>query len=271
MNKVKKWIVAICAISVVILLLSFVSGKKGAAYRSIGSTYNKFLFIPAKSAHFVIPFKSSYTGALTLIDEKGNPLSSSKYIISVDGKTTGANFSVKNKRKVHVAIRCTGQVNPGKQYIRVKGGGPLVTHVYFKHHVNPLLAWFSWIVTLVAIVALIWYSFLQRLIYPRFKSSQKTIFVPGEAPLIVKMTGARMVVISSEPKRQSIWDALIKGQIIYKTHPAFTTPVTLMPRKGKRILVKADSSIYRVTPNPMPCIGSATIENHQSNIHITIN
>lgn len=271
MSNVKKWIVAICAISVVILLLSFVSGKKGAAYRSIGSTYNKFLFIPAKSAHFVIPFKSSYTGELTLIDEKGNPLSNRKYTISVDGKTTGAKFSVKNKRKVHVAIRCIGQVNPGKQYIRVKGGGPLVTHVYFKHHVNPLLAWLSWIVTLVAFAALIWYSFLQRLIYPRFKSCQKTIFVPDEAPLIVKMTGARMVVITSEKKKQSFWDALIRGTVIYKFHPSFTSPIAMRPLKGGRILVKADSAIYRVSPNPMPLVGSAVIDHVNLNKQITIN
>ena len=271
MNNVKKWIIAICTISIAILLITSISSKKGAAYRSIGSTYNKFLFIPAKSAHFVIPFKSSYTGSLTLIDEKGHTLSGDKYIIRVDGKTTGAKFSVKNKRAVHVTIRCNGQVNPGKQYIRVKGGGPLVTHVYFKHHVNPLLAWFSWIVTLIAIVALIWFSFLQRLIYPRFRSCQKTIFIPGEAPLIIKMTGARMVVISSESKKQSSWDALIKGTVIYKTHSSFTSPITMRPLKGGRILVLADSATYHVSPNPMPMVGTATIEHVSLNKQITIN
>jgi hypothetical protein len=271
MNNVKKWMIAICAVCAVVLLLTSVSGKKGAAYRSIGSTYNKFLFIPAKSAHFVIPFKSSYTGPLTLIDEKGNVLSSNKYIISVDGKKTGASFSVKGKRAVHVAIRCTGQVNPGKQYIRVKGGGPLVTHVYFKHHVNPLLAWLSWIITLTSIVALIWFSFLQRLIYPKFKSAQKTIFVPNEAPLIVKLTGARMVIISAEKQKQSFWDALIRGTVIYKFHPSFTSPIAMRPLKGGRILVKADSAMYRVSPNPMPLVGSAVIDHVNLNKQITIN
>ena len=268
----KKWIIPIvCALCAIFLIVTTFSGHKGAAYVSIGSTYNKFLFFPAKSAHFSISFKSPYTGNLTLIDDKGNTLPSSKYTICVDGRRTGSSFSVKDKMLVRVAIRCSATVSPGKHYIRVRGGGPLVTHVYFKHHLNPLFVWLSWIITLFAVVCLAWFLNLRRIFYPQFTSCQKTFFIPNQQPIIIKFKGVRMVVISSEPKRQNIWDALIKGQIIYKTHPAFTTPVTLMPRKGKRILVKADNATYRITPNPVPYIGSATIENLKSNIHITIN
>ena len=37
------------------------------------------------------------------------------------------------------------------------------------------------------------------------------------------------------------------------------------------ILAKVDSSIYRVSPNPMPRIGTAAIDNVQTNVRITIN
>lgn len=267
----KKWIIpVICIVCAVFLIATTFTGHKGAAYVSIGSTYNKFLFIPAKSSHFSITFKSAYTGNLTLIDDRGNTLPSSKYTISVDGKRTGPSFFVKDKHLVNVAIRCSKSLSPGKHYIRVKGGGPLITHVYFQHYLNPLFVWFSWFITLLAVATLLWFLVLRNIFYPQFKSCQKTFIIPHHSPLVIRMTGARMVVISSENKKQSFWDILFKGRIIYKAHPAFTVPITLQPSK-RGILVKADSDAYRVSPNPMPYIGSATIENNKSNIHITIN
>lgn len=177
----KKWIIPIiCAVCAIFLLATSFSGHKGAAYVSIGSTYNKFLFFPAKSAHFTISFRSPYTGSLTLIDEKGSALPSNKYTISVDGRKTGSSFSVKDKRLVRVSIRCSATVSPGKHYIRVRGGGPLVTHVYFKHHLNPLFVWLSWIVTLFAVVCLVWFLILRRIVYPQFTSCQKTFFIPNQ-------------------------------------------------------------------------------------------
>lgn len=268
----KKWIIpTICAVCALFLLLTLLTSNKGKMYTSIGSTYNKFLFIPAKSAHFNITFKSAYTGSLTLIDENGNALPANKYTIYVDGKKSGPSFFVNNAKRTNVAIRCSKAVSPGKQYIRVKGGGPLVTHVYFKHHLNPLVVWLSWIMSLFSVVALVWFVILRRIFYPQFRSIQKAFFVPNMPPLVVKMTGARMVVISSQIKRQTFIDALIKGPVVYKVHPAFEEPISMMPVRGNKVLVKGDSSAYRIQPNPMPGIGSATIDNIKSNIHITIN
>ncbi len=268
----KKWIIpAICLISAVYLLLTLVSSHKGVTYVSIGTTYNKFLFFPEKRAHFTITFKSTYSGVLTLIDDKGTPLSSGKYTIAVDGKNSGPSFSVNNKKVVHVSIRCSKAVSPGKQYIQVKGGGPLVTHVYFNHHLNPLLVWISWIVTIIAVISLLWFLIFRRLFYPRFKSCQKTFLIPNQQPLIVKLTGARLVVVSSEHKKQGFWDALIKGPVVYKIHPSFKSPLIMRPMKGRKILMKFDNNTYRVSPNPIPCIGTASIDNVLLNMHIVIN
>ncbi len=268
----KKWIIpALCAACIVFLIVSSVSGHKGVVYTSIGKTYNKFLFFPAKSAHFTISFKSPYTGHLTLIDDKGNTLPANKYTIKVDGKETGASFSVKEKRAVSVAIRCSKAVSPGKQYVQVKGGGPLVTHVYFKHHLNPLFVWLSWIMTALAVIIIIWFLVLKKMFYPQFKSCQKTFFIPGQAPLIIKFTGARMVVISSISRKQKFWDALIKGPIIYKMHPAITSPITMRPVRKGDVLVKINGGGYKVTPNPIPRFGTATINNLHTNTQITIN
>ena len=272
MNKWVKWIIpTICVVCAVILLVISFTSHKGVTYIFIGTTYNKFLFIPEKSAHFTIPFKAPYTGTLTLIDDKGNALPASKYTIKVDGNNCGPSFSVNKKKRVHVSIRCTKTVSFGNQYIQVRGGGPLVTHVYFMHLLNPLLAWTLWIVIIFAIILLLWFLVFRRMFYPRFKSCQKTFFIPNQAPLIVKLTKKRMVVISSEKKEQGIWNWVIKGPVLYVVHPAFTSPISMRPMKGRKVLVKADSSEYHVSPNPMPGIGTANLDNIRSNIHITIN
>ena len=253
----KKWIIpAICAVCAIFLLVTFITSHKGVTYTSIGTTYNKFLFFPEKSAHFTITFKSPYSGSLTLIDDKEKPLPGDKYTIEIDGKKSGPSFSVKDKRVVHVAIRCSKAVNHGKQYVQVKGGGPLVTHVYFKHHLNPLFVWISWIATAFAVISLLWFLVFRRMFYPQFRSCQKTFFIPNQSPLIVKLTGARMVVSSSVQKKQSFWDALIKGPVIYKVHPVFTSPIAMRPVKRK-VLVKADNSI--TTYLRIPCLGSGLL------------
>lgn len=72
-------------------------------------------------------------------------------------------------------------------------------------------------------------------------------------------------------KRQSLFDALVKGPIIYKVHPSFIDPISMTPIRGGKVLIKDDRSVYCIMPNPMPSIGSTTIDNVKSNIHITIN
>jgi hypothetical protein len=271
----KKWItVAICIVCAIVLMISSLSSKKGDVYTSIGSTYNKFLFIPAKSAHFTISFKSPYTGSLTLIDEKGNSLSNSKYTISVDGQKKGANFSVKNKKRVHVTIRCSKTVSPGKQYIRVKGGGPLVTHVYFKHHLNPLLAYLSWIITLVSVVILIWFVLLQKLIYPTFKTYKKNILIEKSSRIIsqtkVDFTGARKVIFSNKREKQSVLNKFFCGKIITLVNAKFESPISFNPTRNRKA-ANTVGKAYIITPNPIQRSGIATIINQQKQLKITLN
>lgn len=83
------------------------------------------------------------------------------------------------------------------------------------------------------------------------------------------MGEARMVVISDKPHKDSFWNALIKGPVLYKTHPAFHTPITLLPRK-KGVLVKTDYSKYKVSVNPIPRIGACEIIDSINNLKITI-
>jgi hypothetical protein len=81
-----------------------------------------------------------------------------------------------------------------------------------------------------------------------------------------------MVVVSATPqKKQSGWNRIWTGKIIYKLHPAFITPMIFVPGRGKKILVRTQSGAYQISPNPMPGIGAAVITDVRKNLKINVN
>lgn len=149
---------------------------------------------------------------------------------------------------------------------------PLKWQIYYEKDMNPLMLGVLWSVILFVSCVLLWMLVFRPIRYPRFGSIQKTINVPGMAPVIIRFKGAREVVVAaSHPKKQSAWNRFWTGRIIYKTHPAFVTPITFKPSRGRRILVKVPAGAYQVLPNPMPSVGRATIVDIQKNLQITVN
>lgn len=145
-------------------------------------------------------------------------------------------------------------------------------NLYFDKRMNPLAKCFMWVVSALLIFLFVWFVIFQRFFYPKFGSIQKTFNVPGMAPLIVKFKGARMVIVSaSDQKKQSIWNRFWTGKIIYKTHPAFVSPITFKPRKGHKVLAKVQGGAYQVMPNPMSGIGASTIIDIKKNLKINVN
>ena len=137
---------------------------------------------------------------------------------------------------------------------------------------NPLAIILIWIVIGIVVLVAVWQVCSRLIFYPRFGSIQKTFIVPGMAPLIVKFKGARMVVLAaSHPKKQSAWNRFWTGKILYKTHPAFVTPIVFKPSRGRRVLAKVQTGSHQVMPNPIPGIGAATIIDVQKNLKIKVN
>lgn len=144
--------------------------------------------------------------------------------------------------------------------------------VSFSQRWNPLKLALAWLVGLLLAAFLFWMLFLKPIFYPRFGSIQKTFNVPGMAPLIVKFKGARMVVVAaSHQKKQSGWNRFWTGKILYKTHPAFVSPITFKPSRGRRVLARVQAGTYQVMPNPMPGVGAATIIDIKRNLKINVN
>ena len=241
-------------------------------YIEIGDSYCKCGPIPAKYASFTVGFKSKYTGRLTLIDKSGKQLSNSDYTVLLDGKEVGTSFNVPGTYLIRISIRGNSSRVNGRNFVRVEGGGPFVSYYYFRHHANPFVYYMIWLLTAIVFVLILWYVFLQKQFYPRFKAVNETIIIPNQAPIILRLKGYREAVISSNPNKQSLLDKWIKGPILYKVSSGITSTLKLKPTgKRKDILVITNPSHYICSPNPIKLFGPATItdkiNNHNINIH----
>lgn len=162
----------------------------------------------------------------------------------------------------------------GLETINAEDNLSYISSIYFRHNVcwHPMKVFLMWFGILTLAVLLLWFFFFRPIVYPRFGSIQKTFNIPGMAPLIIKFKGARMVVLAtSHPKKQSVWNSFWTGKIIYKTHPAFVVPIVFKPSRGRRVLSKVQAGSYQVMPNPMPGVGSATIIDIKKNLKINVN
>lgn len=241
-------------------------------YVSIGDSYCEFGPIPAKYASFDIPFKSNYTGQLTLIDKSGKQLSNTDYTVIVDGKTASTCFNAPGKRLVNIKIRGNSSSVAGRTFVRVQGGGPLITHYYFRHHSNPFVYYLIAIITAIIFVLILWFVFLQKLFYPRFKNITKTIFIPNQSPVLIKCAGFRCVILTPNAHKQNIWGKIIKGPINYKVVQSINSCIKLKPTSnGHKILFVADSNAYKCVPNPIDSFNPAIIDDCYNKQKITIN
>lgn len=143
----------------------------------------------------------------------------------------------------------------------------------FDHKWNPLKKGLFCFILILLAAFFLWMILLKERVYPTFKNIQKTFMIPGAAPVIINFKGAREVVVAgSHPKKQSGWNRFWTGKILYKTHPAFESPITFRPAaKRRKVYAKFEAGAYRVSPNPIPGVGVANIIDIRKNRTINVN
>lgn len=271
-NKLKLYLTVIVSVILTWLIFEVFFYVTSLGYVSIGDSYCKFGPIPAKYASFNVTFKSEYTGQLTLIDKSGKQLPNADYTVIVNGKTVGTSFKAPGKRLVNIKIRGNSNKVAGRTFVRVKGGGPFITHYYFHHHSNPFVYYLLATIVACLFAAVLWFVFLQKQFYPRFRAINRTIIIPNQAPICVKCKGLREVVITSKDQKQKVMDKLLKGPVAFKVAPVLKSDIRLKPTsKGKRILVVADGRNYKCVPNPIEANKQAKIEDVINKQQIIIN
>ena len=228
---------------------------------------------------------------ITFVDKECNAIPDDILEITIDGVVIKDNtfkvYSTETEKEVKLRFLPKAESGNHQGYIKLVSyshldrfedlelsGGPVKDmsrrwDLYFNKCMNPLAKVMMWIGILAITLLTIWFHILRPILFPRFKTVNKMFNIPGYAPLVVRMRGARMVVISDKSQKDSFWNALVKGPVLYKTHPAFHAPVTLLPSK-MGIVVKADFSKYRVSVNPIPRIGACEITDINNNLKITV-
>ena len=289
-------------IIVSILLISLSSCKKDESV-SFGTVeyYPKFLWVDSETTPVtkILDFDFSQDAKdydsyaeFQFVDNEGKVISTDIMQVVIDGKECPNNRFRINSDVTSKEL--TFKFSPNAEEGKHQGYLKLVSHqldrldsqpltvnqqvdafqwtLNYDKRMNPLAKVLMWIVIGVVFLVAVWQVCIRPIRYPKFGSIQKTFNVPGMAPLIVKFKGARMVVLAaSHPKKQSAWNRFWTGKILYKTHPAFAAPIIFKPSRGRRVIARVDSSTYRVSPNPMPGVGTAAIDNIHTNMHITIN
>ena len=265
------------------------------------SHYDDFWFVSGdiKPVHQKINFDFSEDATankntfaeFAFVDCKGNIINPQEMVIKVNGIELKENsFRITpNDKEIDIEIYFPKDVKNGKKqgFLRLtnhnlhrlnnnectnQAADAFQWTIYNDKNVNPLKLALIWFFAIILASFLLWMIVLKRLFYPVFGTIQKTFNVPGMAPLIINFRGARIIEIAaSHPKKQSLWNRFWTGKIIYKTHPAFITPITFKPSRGRRILARVMPNSYQVTPNPIPGVGPGKIIDIQKNLTININ
>ena len=265
------------------------------------SHYDDFLFVRRKivPANHTIEFlfnddakadKNSFA-EFAFVDNEGQAISPKDMIVTVDGvKLNNNRFRVTpSHEKINIEISFPSEAKKGKRqgYLR------LVNHnlhrlnnnecvcqtadafqwtVYNSKTMNPLAKGLMWLGILVIAALLLWFIIIKPLKYPRFPKFKKTVLVKMAGAVVaqfaVNFKGARMVVFANQKQHQSALNKLFTGRIDTVVNPVFVVPITFLPKKRNKAMVRGNG--YLVNPNPIPQSGVAVISEPLKKIVITL-
>lgn len=117
---------------------------------------------------------------------------------------------------------------------------------------NPLVKCLMWCSIVLLAAILVWMLVIKHILYPRFRKIKKTLVIPNQTPIVMQFKGARMLIVDNVKHKQSWWNRVWTGKVIYKQHTSITSPITLKPTAGgKKILFIANTLHYTCNVNPI--------------------
>lgn len=186
---------------------------------------------------------------LQFVDNTEKPISAKEMQVFVDGKQINDNcFRVgSNVAAVEVTFTFSPDAKQGKHqgYLR------LINHsldridsqtltagqkenvfqwtLYYDRDWNPLAKVFLGILITIISLLVLWFLIFKRSFFPVIKVAKLRITEPYYSERTIK--GARQVVLTDSPKKQSRINRIFTGRIIYETNPSWTSPVVLESSK----------------------------------------
>ena len=260
------------------------------------SHYDKFLFWDANElgsvAYDIKPLFSptaieqGSTATLQVAAADGEP---SDFAVEVNGREASDGcfrLSAGDTATVHLRLIFAGDAKQGKRNFVIKtvNANDLdkIAETAPSEFKYPFTAKYSmsWnplarflLCLLIAIIAalILWFAVIKPSIYSYFKVGNMTISEPYFSQRRIR--GARRVVLTDKPGRQSTLNRLFTGRIIYEVNPVWTTPVILEPSK-RQVRMRLNSD-YTVEPFDiaMQRLVEYTITNetNKEKINITFN
>lgn len=265
------------------------------------SHYDDFLFVPGKTVpvHHTIEFSFNQDAKdnkktfaeFAFVNNNGLPVSPKDMTISVNGKKLDNNrFRVTPVQdKVNVEISFPSGAKKGKHqgYLR------LVNHnlhrlnsnecsgqtsdafqwtVYNRQLMNPLEKVLMWIGIILAAILILWFTVIKPIRFPCFPKFRKMVLVKKDGIVAAQFScnfkGARQVVFAAKRQHQSALNRLFCGRIDTIVNQVFEEPITFIPKKKKKAMVKGKG--YFVNPNPISQSGVAEISTPDKKLIISL-
>lgn len=103
---------------------------------------------------------------------------------------------------------------------------------------NPLAVILAWAGAIIVMGLLMWFLWLQRVVYPRFKAITLTFNGPGEYYATKKLKGAYMLILSSNPGKQGMLSRLFKGREIRMRAEHWNPQIVMVPGTKKSVRIR---------------------------------
>lgn len=154
-------------------------------------------------------------------------------------------------------------------------GDSVISEWSFKHDKewNPVSKFLLWLVILVTLCAILWFSFLRRMLYPVIKLSRINIkgvnfnYVDSK-----KINRFRKIVFTSERKKQTIISRFLLGKVRYVINDTWNHTWEIYPGKEKKTVKMSLYGKYTMSPMKanLSSMDKVTITNTSNNNQILI-
>ena len=205
---------------------------------------------------------------------KGHPLDNDKMTLRSNDNTASILSVVYNptakEGKRYLAVKATAKqeldnINdqPVEQY-------QLTLRSKYVVNWNPLKTILMWLGILILAALLLWFLLVKHFIYPTIKV--KTIQINDPYFSKVNVKGKRRVVFSNKKMEQSLLSRIFTGEIIYKKHDIWTSPLAFEAGAKKKTLRVLRTTDYVFDPytSTLNAPNDYVVENTNDNTKIRI-
>ncbi|MDR2064242.1 MAG: hypothetical protein LBP85_00825 [Prevotellaceae bacterium] len=221
-------------------------------------------------------------------DENGRFVHAADVIIYKNGKQCVDNIlKIKSTdRSIKLGVEFASNAKEGNHtlYMRVKNTGgldriddvdlSLPDNVILVHEwvikkddvFNPLAKILFLILTLIAILLVIWRFFIRQHIFESFKVRKLFIFYPESPMKTLKTKGCHKVICTNKRQNQSFISKFFKGKIIFEKNEFWTQDIEIVPKDRKTVRIRSQRG-FTVMPGSAVTAGvTAEITNMNKKI-----